>query len=374
MGVVAVGALCLLMLYSADETGTVCECPPPPLPPPPSQPRVDQWAPGVIAISARSVDLSGVAVDRLPTRPSATKPAYRLPVGAEDIEGFQLLLSYRILRRPSSGPCLVVDVGCNYGMYTWYWAALGCDVFSVDVELNGGPSGIGAFSYETLALNPGLADRVTLFPVGIAAHSGALLTHGGGHNYKLVGSYALATGYTVRAATVAEVLGTRIDDVLLMKVDVDGGEIACLESMLDATRAGKWVRNVLVELTPMWWDRYGYSFDAAWQVLEQLLATHDVYVVYWREASQRCCRSTHGVPPDMDWDGTGLEFVQRLTKARLRDFLQQMARPGRAHGQRDFWFHDRTHPVDDRIADATCADVSLYATADEGPGACRRWH
>jgi hypothetical protein len=338
----------------------------------------NRWAPSVHVLHAREVDLRSV-----PLLPASgqfnAQPSWVLSRGdPESIENFQLLLSSRILRGAPGGPAHpLIDIGCNSGTYTFFWASLAQNVYCVDVELLGGPSGVGAFRFETLRHNPGLIDRVTLFPMGISVSSDTLLAWAGGHNYAKVASLADAKGVVSRTATFVQLMG-QLPEILLTKIDVDGAEISAIESILAALRAGRRVLNIIVELTPMWWSSYGYSFDAAMGLLGELLSTHDVYVSYWREASQLCCGNPHSTPPALVWDSAPLEFVQQVNRSYFRAFLAQMAVETRKHGQRDFWFRSRQQTQAPGLANGVdlqplrCEDISLYASSNNMP--CARHH
>lgn len=338
------------------------------------------WPPGVPVRHAVDVDLSHLAPQ--PPGVSGTSPPFvRATDVLPDMENFQLLLSARILKSAPSrnASTLLLDIGCNTGVYTWFWATLGFRVYCVDLELFGGQSGMGALSLATLRLNSELAHRITLFPTGVSAMSGALLQWSAGHNYARVASLETAKGVVFRTATVLEIMG-QAPSVFLMKVDIDGGELDAIDSILAAQRAGRFVDNIIIELTPMWWEAYGHSFDAGMALLDHLMQTHDVYVTYWREASQLCCGNPFSTPPSLDWGAARMDFVQRVAREQLRSFLHQLATPERKHGQRDFWFRARRQPPLPGLVDGVdllplrCDDISLYASAFDKLMPCGRHH
>jgi hypothetical protein len=183
----------------------------------------------------------------------------------------------------------------------------------------------------------------------------------------------------VRTATFLQLMG-QVPEIFLTKIDVDGAEIGAIESILSAQKAGRRVHNIIIELTPMWWASYGYTFDAAMALLEELLTTHDVYVSYWREASQLCCGNPHSTPLALDWGSAPLDFVQKVDRSFFRSFLHQLAVEKAKHGQRDFWFRSRAQAPIRGLVDGVdllplrCEDISLYAHASDASMPCARHH
>lgn len=231
---------------------------------------------------------------------------------------------------------------------------------------------MGEFSWVSLAAaNPAVPPRVTLFGVGVSSTSGGLLAHREAHQYAPVASLKDAVGLVVRTATFGEILG-KLTRSFLAKIDIDGGEIEVLRGYLASSIL---VDNMIVELTPMWWSTWGYSFEQGAAVVTKLLETHDAHVIFWREASMMCCRSIFDVTPGIDWSSAPLGYVQRISAEKVVPYLRAMHSPDRKHTQRDFWFAVKgqvLHEVGE-IRDLRCDDPSLYADAF-GNAPCARRH
>jgi hypothetical protein len=343
----------------------------------------NQWPIHVRAVRGEDLDLS--ALPSVPIAFSGSKPATVISPGRQaHMESWQLLLTRRLLKSRSqfvnNESFVLIDVGCNSGTYTNYWSTLGFHSYCVDAEVFGGPSGVGMYDFAALKNAPSISQRITFFPVGLSSSATKYLSHMGGHNFLPAKDLNQVQGIAIPTVSYADLMG-KLQSSFLTKIDIDGGEICALESILKLIDNGGRMSNIIVELTPMWWQRYDYSFEKAWAIIERVLSTHDVYVVFWREASQVCCKDIFATPPALDWDDNStLSFVQKIDPKAFNGFLAQMLPAGRKHGQRDFWFRERDqhslHGLEDgvHLRSLRCSDISLYADAFKADMPCGRHH
>lgn len=353
---------------------------------PVASPRVishfqNSWIPRVSVRHGSSINLSWV-----PPATSAAVPLYpslpRMRFSGE-VEAHALLLQSRLLAahaaRADDASFVLLDVGCNAGSFSLYWATAGFHAYCVDVELTGGASGMGEFSWVSLAAanaSTRVAARLTFFEAGIAAATGGWLAYAGtGHQYTAVASLADARGAVVRTVAAADLLGA-LPGLFLAKIDIDGGEIGALRSLLDS---GRRVANIHVEVTPGYWAGLGVSDGEAAAVLADAEARYDVHAVFWREASQVCCRDIFKGPPPEAWATAPLGFVQRLPPGAFVPYVMQMAHAaGRTPriGQRDFWLSEHGQNVSHmgEIRALRCADAENYADAFDEQAVCAVRH
>ena len=346
-------------------------------------PFVNSWRPTVPVRRGENVDLSWLSaadVAAVPAYPSS--PPFFFSGG--HVEAHALLLQRRLLSahgaRRGDASFALLDVGCNAGSFSLFWAALGFHAYCVDVELTGGPSGAGEFSWASLAAaaaaDAALPSRLALFHAGIGADAGGWLAYAGdGHQYTAVAKLADARGVVVPTVTAGDILGA-LRDAFLVKIDIDGGEIGALRSLLASGRA---IANIHVEVTPGYWGAFGVTNDAAAAVLAAAEERYDVHAVFWREASQVCCRDVFRGPPADTWDAAPLGFVQRLPPGEFVPYVMQMAHTPTTRpdiGQRDFWLsikgQDLAHVGD--VRPLRCANAAHYADAFDDGAACAKRH
>ena len=346
-------------------------------------PFVNAWRPTVPARRGESVDLSwlpAASVSAVPWYPSSP----RMRFNGVTVEAHALLLQSRLLSvhagRAGDAAFVLLDVGCNMGSFALFWVTLGFHAYCIDVELTGGPSGAGEFSWASLAAgaaaDAALPSRLTLFHAGIAAEAGGWLAYAGdGHQYAVVDKLADARGVVVPTATAADLLGV-LPGAFLAKIDIDGGEIGALRSLL---ASGRNISNIHVEVTPGYWGAFGVANDAAALVLAAAEARYDVHVVFWREASQVCCRDIFRGPPPEAWANAPLGFVQRLSHGAWVDYVMQMAHTPTSQpsiGQRDFWLSVKGQDIAHvgEIRPLRCPDVAHYADAFDDAAVCAKRH
>lgn len=346
-------------------------------------PFVNAWRPTVPARPGESVDLSWLQatnVASVPWYPSSP----RMRFDGASVEAHALLLQARLLSvhgaRAGDASFVLLDIGCNAGSFALFWATMGFHAYCVDVELTGGPSGVGEFSWSSLAAgsaaDAALPRRITFFHAGIAAEAGGWLAYAGaGHQYSAVASLADARGVVIPTATAGDLLGA-LPSAFLVKIDIDGGEIGALRSLLDSGRA---IANIHVEITPGFWPAFGVSNDAAAAVLAAAEDRYDVHVVFWREASQVCCHDVFRGPPPEAWATAPLSFVQRLPHGAFVAYVMQMAHTPTSTpsiGQRDFWLsakgQDISHLGD--IHPLVCSDVAHFSDAFDDSSKCAKRH
>eukprot|EP01097_Dermamoeba_algensis_P006075 TRINITY_DN382_c1_g3_i1.p1 TRINITY_DN382_c1_g3~~TRINITY_DN382_c1_g3_i1.p1 ORF type:complete len:447 (+),score=122.05 TRINITY_DN382_c1_g3_i1:85-1425(+) len=165
---------------------------------------------------------------------------------------------------------LVLDVGANLGYFTTYSAKMGCRVISFEAQ----PRLLPLFKFS-IAMN-GLEDQVTLYNNIITDQPTAKL--------KIVyqpGCWACSFVEPVPAgqdvvtnANTFLIPPVKVDDivqedVLLMKIDIEGFEVRGLESSKRLLTEHN-VENILIEWSPSRWPRAQTTLQEGWQWLEKL--------------------------------------------------------------------------------------------------------
>ena len=154
--------------------------------------------------------------------------------------------------RPDGSRSLFVDVGANFGWYSLIAAKMGCKVIAFEPVPH-----FGAFFEYSMHLN-GLSDRIIILKNVVSNVSGSTVemvvpSHGiwgtagiGGHNIDK--SISGATFDTIRVNSIRlEDLITQ--DVLLMKVDVEGWEWSVMKGAAGLLSNFN-VENIIMEYSP----------------------------------------------------------------------------------------------------------------------------
>lgn len=145
---------------------------------------------------------------------------------------------------------LFLDIGANIGAHTVY--AMRSGAFAHTIALEPDPHNVAILQHN-LAIN-GLDDRVRVIAAAASAFSGRLqlMRHGKNH-----GAHSVEAAFVAKPVGSIDVTAVSLDDLMLqqgiagsqvslVKIDVEGHELAVLEGMLDLRRAGV---PLLVEFT-----------------------------------------------------------------------------------------------------------------------------
>lgn len=157
---------------------------------------------------------------------------------------------YDLFRRGELGSGSFLDVGANIGAISFFAAALGLNVFSIEaLEEN-----VRRFK-ETQSVC-GFGNRVTLFKKAVSNYTGCLTiytNHGDKMNFggsslrpRVPNSEALEV---VRATRLDEIDSLMTERFSFMKVDVGGSECTALEGARGILRSGR-VQRLFVEVNP----------------------------------------------------------------------------------------------------------------------------
>jgi FkbM family methyltransferase len=139
-------------------------------------------------------------------------------------------LFVRILQQAPRRPGLVVDVGANIGYFTMMAAALGYDVISFEPMAHNLQRLRSSVSRNGFGSRVSIIDRVAAQTAGaqvvlVATHS---TNQGNGH---IVNELSVDSShrYYSKTTTLDAVLVPMKQDILLMKIDVEGSEAAVLD-------------------------------------------------------------------------------------------------------------------------------------------------
>ena len=173
-------------------------------------------------------------------------------------------------RHPSAST--VLDIGANEGFFGLLSASWGCLTYFFEPQ----PS-CQSHIYASLRLNdfgPSVA-RLVPRPVGAyvtsiavspTAHCAGQYPRREGDRAEVVHPMRMRSRSDVRRAPRVDLKPLlRGEHVALAKVDVEGAEMDVLQTLLPFM-CRKRVRNVIVELSPLWWTQLNTSFGAALQL------------------------------------------------------------------------------------------------------------
>eukprot|EP01099_Mayorella_cantabrigiensis_P008025 TRINITY_DN7385_c0_g1_i1.p1 TRINITY_DN7385_c0_g1~~TRINITY_DN7385_c0_g1_i1.p1 ORF type:complete len:400 (-),score=101.02 TRINITY_DN7385_c0_g1_i1:335-1492(-) len=181
---------------------------------------------------------------------------------------FQYLLSKACGK--TLGGRLVVDAGANLGYFTTYSAVMGCRVISFEPQPR-----LGVLFRTSLALN-GVSKRVTLHnniitsnprdtkPLKIVYQPGCWACSF--VEYAEPGDRSTSNSFIIPPIKIDDAVD---EDVLLLKIDVEGFEVKALTSAEHLLTTRK-VENILIEWSPTRWPRCGTTLEEGTAWLERL--------------------------------------------------------------------------------------------------------
>lgn len=169
-------------------------------------------------------------------------------------------------RRQNRG--LAIDFGANQGFYTYYFATLGLDVHSFEIN----EENFKALQHGA-EFNPReVSDRVNLYPVGMGQTNARFGMEGSNYEgYLKEGKQGPILGATFDCFADH----TKIDlaNIAFVKLDVEGFEIAVLKgaqnSLFHPSRKHS-IGGMIVEVGPDRWKRANVAFDEGVAAMEKL--------------------------------------------------------------------------------------------------------
>jgi len=304
------------------------------------------WAPGVRFVpTSKSVKIPFWSLDRM----------YE--------EGISIL-DYRIMRdlcRVNGRRALAIDAGSQFGWFASLFAAMGCRTIAFEPSREKHESPLiqlhanGWISEKTYAELTGSnpppypPPRFTgLDAIDNRAGTDQAIIHRTILSYKRVnfkqlghmdfrpqGDEAADSPRALRLADVAN------EDILMMKIDIEGAEILALQGILQYLDLGYRIYHIVSEVTPKWWSNFGTEYDyhsgkAGYAVFDELVRRgYDLYVVH----SSNRARRYHGfenpneLEAGVDWDTDDLRHVQKIPLEKMHSYFASVQR------QLDIWFH-----------------------------------
>jgi len=247
----------------------------------------------------------------------------------------------------SSGePPLVLDVGANLGWFTSYSSAAGCKVIGVEPQprmltlinvtlgLNDMNSRLDKYSNDAANKKyPTMRDRVTILNNIVNTDTSQRLKIVYNNGACWACSWVASAGPEEQSTNEQFVIPPiRLDsvikqDVLLMKIDIEGYEVRALESAWSSLQKYN-VKNILVEWTPKRWNGL-HNLDKGTQMLEQLydigytIRHYDLRMEYPKEGL-----ATISYKSGMAWE------IPREKLSHLNQYLTNQA----SYGEANIWF------------------------------------
>ncbi len=145
---------------------------------------------------------------------------------------------------------MAVDLGANAGIYTLRMAATGAHVVAIEPD---------PFAFDMLRDRVGHAGNVTLLPVAAGTSAGQMTLHRTANfeqdparhttSSSLLADKKNVAGGQGMAVEVIDIVAYLTDlnrDIALMKVDIEGAEVAVMEALLDAPVAQR-IGHIFVE-------------------------------------------------------------------------------------------------------------------------------
>lgn len=196
--------------------------------------------------------------------------------------------------------CTAVDVGMNDGFYTQLFVALGCKVFSFEIQ----PRCIDIAILAAQANN--FLDHITIFEAPVTKRFGDVVnipmstdsyrTCDGG--FSIQGNNSEKRAHKPFEATwKRKIIGVSIDQMFrgakidFIKVDVEGHDIEVLLSASEMFREG-WIEAMAIELQPSQWNSYESGMN-----LFQRIFDHGYEFVCLNDGGQR---GVHNVSDCLD--------------------------------------------------------------------------
>lgn len=163
---------------------------------------------------------------------------------------------------------LFLDIGANVGYYGIKATKFGCKSYLFDPQ-----PGCIEIIENNLCLNFRHDDTIASVPFGLAKEAKDIVVPSTGCS----GTFSLVHGLYEKPK---EDFRTRLLDLgilrnvpnssLIVKIDTEGNELDLLKGMLDLVREGK-IRDIIVEVTPLFWDSMDISRHSAVNLLTQYL-------------------------------------------------------------------------------------------------------
>ena len=173
-----------------------------------------------------------------------------------------------------SNSLLFLDIGANVGYYGIKAGKFGCRAFLFDPQ-----PGCIEIIEANLCLNFPADNTISSVPFGLAQNANQIMVPSSGCS----GTYSLVhDAYTKPKEDVpSQLLDLSIlkhmpKMSLMIKIDTEGNEIDLLSGMINLVHQHK-VREIMVEVTPTFWDSMGLSRHSAVQVFTQYLQYCMIY-------------------------------------------------------------------------------------------------
>lgn len=205
-----------------------------------------------------------------------TYPDITMAVGLYELDTARLI--HRLLKANS----WFVDVGANLGYFTMLAAKWTAPAGRVDAFE---PDPINRQRLEQHLHENSLGDRVRIYPIAASSQAGEVeLTHpkSAGANHGMASIYKSLAGdgesFTVPTARVDQVLDGTPD---LIKLDIEGAELAATEGMEKILRAPK-PPKLIIEHNPTSCAAAGYRPADIFQKLIGFQPRYRVYWIGWR--------------------------------------------------------------------------------------------
>jgi len=220
---------------------------------------------------------------------------------------------------------LVIDAGANLGYFSLLSASHGCRSIAVEPQPR-----LQAMINFAIDINPGMRERIKLHQKVVTNDLSAKL--------KVVYMdicWACSFAEPVQPGEIVpeDMLISPItisslanENVLLLKIDVEGHEIRALESAHELIKNNR-VENILVEWSPSRWSKVGKTLDDGVKELEYLSSLG--YVV--RHYDLRMTYPQAGLKMDV-FPFAGRTWV--IPHDKLRDLTKSVA-----YGEANLWFH-----------------------------------
>lgn len=171
------------------------------------------------------------------------------------------------IRRRMAPNRTFIDIGANVGYHSMIAAKAQPDGGRV-VAIEASPD-IAAHLREGLVLN-GVSDRVTVVNKAVSDSFGDLTIYRGPHHNTGLTTSLAGRGFTDGVAVECAPLDALLSDddietARLVKIDVEGAEVAVLHGMTDFLDRCAEDVEILVELSPKWWSDESHSPESVLQ-------------------------------------------------------------------------------------------------------------
>lgn len=175
-----------------------------------------------------------------------------------------------------SNDVIFLDIGANVGYYGIKARRYGCISYLFDPQ-----PGCIEIIEANICLNFPRDDGISSVPFGLAKQGREILVPSVGCS----GTYSLAHDIYEKKKAKEDVSSKLLDleilkqvpkMSLIVKIDTEGNEVDLLDGMLDLVRQSK-VKDIIVEVTPKFWDSMGLPRQSAVNILTQYLQHCMIY-------------------------------------------------------------------------------------------------